>query len=158
MSLKGTGIILDLHTSLRSSGIEEGSPEAYKYIKDAYITAEIDRCSLERQLSRKEIDYTWLKRQRNVLALLSALLASLCLFFALQGPSSQAPAADPAPISTTQTVQRTSGKYVASVNSGKFHRTSCRHAGDILKENRIYYATAKEAEADGKTPCSICRP
>ena len=48
--------------------------------------------------------------------------------------------------------------YVASVNSEKFHRPSCRYVDDIYEENRIYYARRGDALADGKLPCSACDP
>lgn len=48
--------------------------------------------------------------------------------------------------------------YVASVNSDIFHRSSCDYAENILEENRVYYATAADAEDAGKRPCSVCRP
>lgn len=47
---------------------------------------------------------------------------------------------------------------VASSQSDKYHTLSCDYVDQILSENRIYYATVKEAEDAGKTPCSVCRP
>ena len=49
-------------------------------------------------------------------------------------------------------------KYIASVNSEKFHRPSCRYVDDIYDENRIYYSRRGDALSDGKSPCSACDP
>ena len=49
-------------------------------------------------------------------------------------------------------------EYVASENSDKYHRLSCRYSDQILEGNRIYYKTMQEAEEDGKSPCSVCLP
>lgn len=56
------------------------------------------------------------------------------------------------------TVDVNSGNYVSSKKSDKYHRFSCRYANNISEENRTYYASASDAEADGKKPCSVCKP
>jgi len=50
------------------------------------------------------------------------------------------------------------GPYVASVNSGKFHIPTCRHATRILPANLIEFATRAEAIASGRVPCGTCKP
>ena len=67
-------------------------------------------------------------------------------------------AASPPPVSVSTGVSVQERNYVASRNSGKYHRVTCDHADRILSENRIYYETAAEAEQAGKDPCSVCRP
>lgn len=47
-------------------------------------------------------------------------------------------------------------KYVASKNSDKYHLCSCNYAAQISVENCVYYETMREAENDGKEPCSVC--
>lgn len=51
-----------------------------------------------------------------------------------------------------------SALYVASSNSDKYHRRACDYAKNILEENRVYYEKRADAERDGKSPCSLCRP
>lgn len=48
--------------------------------------------------------------------------------------------------------------YVSSSNSDKYHYFFCPHANNILKGNRVDYETKADAERDGKSPCSLCRP
>ena len=144
----------ELYEDFKLDKIELGSPEAYACMEKLYISTELDNRLWDTRLCNV---HQYIK-QRNILIFISVVLAALCLFFALRpslAPS--VPASTPA-VTTTQAVTRTSGQYVASVNSNKFHRTSCRHAQDILNENRVYYDTVTEAEDDGKEPCSVCRP
>ena len=54
-----------------------------------------------------------------------------------------------------QTVVR---KYVASKNSNKYHKLSCRYVNNIKRENLVYYEYEYQAKEDGKEPCSECRP
>lgn len=53
---------------------------------------------------------------------------------------------------------KTSGNFVASKNSDKFHRTDCRYAASIAEQNRVWFDTVDEAEAAGYQPCSTCTP
>lgn len=48
--------------------------------------------------------------------------------------------------------------YVSSSNSDKYHYFFCPHAYNILKGNRVDYETKADAERDGKSPCSLCKP
>ncbi|MGM9612195.1 MAG: Ada metal-binding domain-containing protein [Butyricicoccus sp.] len=52
----------------------------------------------------------------------------------------------------------TSGPYVSSQYSDKYHFSSCVSAQKIQPENRIYYASAADAAAQGLTPCKKCHP
>ena len=52
----------------------------------------------------------------------------------------------------------TAGKYVGSTLSDKYHILTCRYAGEILPENRIWFADKTEAQAAGYVPCGVCRP
>ncbi len=51
-----------------------------------------------------------------------------------------------------------SGAYVASSNSNKFHRSTCKWVKKIAKENRRYFNKKSEAEKEGLEPCSECNP
>jgi hypothetical protein len=46
--------------------------------------------------------------------------------------------------------------YVSSRTSGKFHACDCRFAKALSAKNRVCYASAQDAVADGKEPCGIC--
>lgn len=49
------------------------------------------------------------------------------------------------------------GAYVASISGSKYHRLDCPGAQSIKEENKIYFATASEAEAAGYTPAANCK-
>lgn len=53
---------------------------------------------------------------------------------------------------------QTSGVYVGSIDSDKFHYPSCRFAEKILPENEIWFDTREEAYAAGYVPCGVCKP
>jgi phosphatidylserine/phosphatidylglycerophosphate/cardiolipin synthase-like enzyme len=48
--------------------------------------------------------------------------------------------------------------YVASRNSGVFHRPDCKSAAKISAKNLIHYPTRDEAIQAGKKPCHECNP
>ena len=54
----------------------------------------------------------------------------------------------------------TRARYVGSVSSKKYHRSSCRYAGpDILfSGNRLCFKSRKAAQEFGRVPCGVCRP
>jgi len=52
----------------------------------------------------------------------------------------------------------TSEGYVASKNSGVFHRPDCKSAAKISAKNLIHYPTRDEAIQAGKKPCHECNP
>ena len=73
-----------------------------------------------------------------------------------------APVPDPAPESPTPVAEavspKSSGVYVGSVDSDKYHKPSCRFAKEILPENEIWFDSAEEAQNSGYSPCGSCRP
>ena len=53
---------------------------------------------------------------------------------------------------------KSSGKFVASSDSGKFHWPDCRWAKKILSENEIWFDSAADAIAAGYGACGTCHP
>jgi len=49
-------------------------------------------------------------------------------------------------------------KYVASKNSGVFHRPQCRWVKKISPKNLVDYNSRDEATKAGKRPCKWCKP
>lgn len=80
-----------------------------------------------------------MKEQRNLLAVLAAVLAVACIILAIQGDFLQI-------------------RYVGSTSSDKYHRESCEYADKIYEPYRVYYYSAAAAEADGRKPCALCEP
>ena len=62
-----------------------------------------------------------------------------------------------APSTQTPTV-KTTGKYVGSLKSDKYHNPSCRWAEKILEGNQIWFDTIEEAKQQGYQPCGVCKP
>lgn len=64
--------------------------------------------------------------------------------------------------STTTTISVTttlySGSYYASSKSNIFHYDWCYYVEAILPENLVAYTNREWALADGKFPCSYCKP
>lgn len=73
------------------------------------------------------------------------------------GDSVGAPSGSTSDQGDTAPVQ-TSGVYVGSIESDKFHYPSCRFAEKILPENEIWFDTREAAYAAGYTPCGVCEP
>lgn len=48
------------------------------------------------------------------------------------------------------------GAFVASATGEKYHLPDCASARQIKEENRIYFQSAQQAEAEGYTPCARC--
>lgn len=48
--------------------------------------------------------------------------------------------------------------YVASSESDKYHKPSCRYAKSILESNRHWFSSASDASAAGYSPCGTCNP
>ena len=59
---------------------------------------------------------------------------------------------------TETTSQKSSGVYVGSVDSDKYHNPSCRFAKEILPENEIWFDSAEDAQNSGYSPCGGCHP
>ncbi|MFN3692713.1 MAG: Ada metal-binding domain-containing protein [Candidatus Paceibacteria bacterium] len=70
------------------------------------------------------------------------------------------------PIATTTAVASTTpppvsltaetAKYVGSKSGTKYHLMTCAGAKRIKEENKVFFATAAEAEAAGYTPAANC--
>lgn len=60
--------------------------------------------------------------------------------------------------SQTATPLQSQHTYVGSINSDKYHKPSCRCAGNILPENEIWFDSKEDAEGAGYKPCKVCRP
>ena len=74
-------------------------------------------------------------------------------------PSQQEPPAQEAPSETApQAPVQSTGVYVGSIDSDKYHIPGCRHAEKILPENEIWFDTEEEAAAAGYSPCGTCKP
>jgi phosphatidylserine/phosphatidylglycerophosphate/cardiolipin synthase-like enzyme len=54
--------------------------------------------------------------------------------------------------------QEASVGYVASKNSGVFHRADCKDGKTIRPKNLIHFDTRDEAIQSGRTPCKLCNP
>ena len=61
------------------------------------------------------------------------------------------------PVAET-TSPRSSGVYVGSVDSDKYHNPSCRFAKEILPENEIWFDSIEDAQNSGYSPCGGCHP
>lgn len=59
---------------------------------------------------------------------------------------------------TETTSQKSSGVYVGSVDSDKYHNPSCRFAKEILPENEIWFDSTEDAQNSGYSPCGGCHP
>lgn len=53
---------------------------------------------------------------------------------------------------------KTTGKYVGSMKSDKYHYPDCRWAKEISAENQIWFTDVKEAKEKGYKPCGVCNP
>lgn len=59
---------------------------------------------------------------------------------------------------TETTSPKSSGVYVGSVDSDKYHNPGCRFAKEILPENEIWFDSAEDAQNSGYSPCGGCHP
>lgn len=57
---------------------------------------------------------------------------------------------------TVAVAPATTGKFVGSKNSDKYHLPWCSGAARIKEENKVWFADAAEAERFGYTPASNC--
>lgn len=60
----------------------------------------------------------------------------------------------PPPTPPTQST----GLYVGSSQSDKYHLPTCRYAQAILPANQVWFASEAEALAAGYVPCGVCKP
>ena len=61
------------------------------------------------------------------------------------------------PVAET-TSPKSSGVYVGSVDSDKYHNPSCRFAKEILPMNEIWFDSIEDAQNSGYSPCGGCHP
>ena len=73
-------------------------------------------------------------------------------------PASEAIASLDAETVVETTSPKSSGAYVGSVDSDKYHNPGCRFAKEILPENEIWFDSAEDAQNSGYSPCGGCRP
>jgi len=64
----------------------------------------------------------------------------------------------PPPREKDYSIAPSSGKYVGSKRSNKFHYPSCRWAKKISPGNRVYFNSRQEALDRGYVPCKVCGP
>lgn len=77
---------------------------------------------------------------------------------AASGANNDGDGSSPPASSGSTGIDQVNGKYVASKSSNKYHYPSCGSAGNILKENQIWFSSADEAAAQGYSPCGRCKP
>jgi len=64
----------------------------------------------------------------------------------------------PEPKSQPAPAPVTSGQYVGSSKSDKYHYPSCRYGQSILPHNLLWFKDAADARAHGYVPCGVCKP
>lgn len=52
----------------------------------------------------------------------------------------------------------TSGAFVGSLKSDKYHYPDCRHAKNIKPENEVWFKDVEDAKSHGYRPCGVCDP
>ena len=62
------------------------------------------------------------------------------------------PELSPAPDTTT------TGQFVGSVRSDKYHYPSCKWGRSIASHNEIWFSSSQEARGAGYVPCGACKP
>lgn len=72
-------------------------------------------------------------------------------------PAETTPTEEKPPVQTNPPAQ-SSGTYVGSVESDKYHVPDCRFAKKILPENEIWFDSADDARNAGYGPCGVCHP
>ncbi len=58
---------------------------------------------------------------------------------------------------TLQPTQNEAKNYVGSKNGTKYHLPWCGSAKQIKEENKVWFSSKEEAEAQGYTPASNCK-
>lgn len=58
----------------------------------------------------------------------------------------------------TPPVTATTGKYVGSKDSNKYHHPECRWAEKINAENKVWFVDASDAKSKNYEPCGVCKP
>lgn len=54
--------------------------------------------------------------------------------------------------------RKTSGKYIGSISSDKFHKPSCKWAKNIKSHNETWFSDYSDATTQGYSPCGVCKP
>jgi beta-lactamase superfamily II metal-dependent hydrolase len=62
------------------------------------------------------------------------------------------------PTPSLETQPTTTGKYVGSTGSNRYHYPSCRYAEKISADNLIWFKDAAAAQAVAYVPCGVCKP
>lgn len=75
----------------------------------------------------------------------------------VSAPASE-PATEPSVPSVETVSPKSSGVYVGSIDSDKYHNPNCRFAKEILPENEIWFDSVEEAQNSDYFPCGSCRP
>lgn len=73
---------------------------------------------------------------------------------ALQDTSSSSSSSSSSSLGTSTST----GQYVGSINSNKYHLPSCYWAQQINLSNEIWFTSKADAEAHGYIPCKVCKP
>lgn len=60
--------------------------------------------------------------------------------------------------SSFTTGSTSSGSYIASANSHKFHYPSCRWGQKISDKNKVTFNSRSDAISQGYEPCKVCQP
>ncbi|MEG6615417.1 stalk domain-containing protein [Peptococcaceae bacterium 1198_IL3148] len=68
------------------------------------------------------------------------------------------PIVTPKPEPTPQVPAVTTGQFVGSAESDKYHEPGCRYAEKITAENKVWFKDAADAQAQGYAPCGVCKP
>lgn len=149
-----------------SGNCPSSGPDCFEaWLSEQVYSLRRDLDYTKRQVEKSEQTVRKYKKQRNIAIMLCLICCFTALFFALkpvvgrtdQDEVNSSP--EDTHISFSEwTIRRAEQNYIASVNSDKYHLPSCDYVDNILEENRIYYATTRDAEDAGKTPCSVCRP
>lgn len=132
-----------------------------EYAFDVFLCGKIT--DLQKQAAAQVCAANKWKRQRDLALILCAIFFLIAMLFAFRPATADK---DAAPVETqaettvsfAEWTRRQKAEYIASSESDKYHRRSCEYVENILDENRVYYDTAADAECDGKTACSLCRP
>lgn len=170
MSLKGSdlareaAVLAKMKDEWESQGKSEF--EARNFDTDEY-GFEVFLCrkitGLQKQVAAQVCTANKRKRQRDLALILCVIFFAIAMLFAFR-PAATGQDAAPTEtgaetaVSFAEWTRRQKAEYIASSESDKYHRRSCEYVENILDENRVYYDTAADAERDGKTACSVCRP
>ncbi|MFN8010944.1 MAG: Ada metal-binding domain-containing protein [Holophagaceae bacterium] len=94
--------------------------------------------------------------------------ALLCLPLLAQAPAAKpakpapapAPAAKPAPAPTAKPAPApaAAGAFVGNKDSKVCHKADCKTAAKMKAANKVSFASAAEAQAQGFKACKVCKP